>query len=138
MRLRWCVLLMLLLVGVGGPALAATGIVTDVLGAPMEKVRVCYFETRSKTEMGCTETNAKGVFSLPDSRGMLLRASAEGYYPEAIPAVGKHTVVLERSPTLTVRLLDATSGEPIDSGEVFVVYSSAKMKGLRSFTVRMP
>ena len=59
----------------------------------------------------------------------MIRASAEGYFPETVPALGHQTIVLERSPTLTVRLLDDSNGEPIDSGEVFVIYSSATMKG---------
>ena len=37
--------------------------------------------------------------------------------------------MLKRSPTLTVRLLDDSNGEPIERGEVFVIYSSATMKG---------
>ena len=37
--------------------------------------------------------------------------------------------MLKLSPTLTVRLVDDSNGEPIATGEVFVIYSSATMKG---------
>ena len=113
----------------GGAALAVSGTVTDTDGRPLEQARVCYFQLETNVEQGCTDPNKTGSFSLPDSKHMMIRASATGYFPETVSALGLHTIVLKRSPTLTVRLLDDSSGEPIESGEVYVIYSSAAMKG---------
>ena len=113
----------------GASALAVTGTVTDTDGRPLEQARVCYFQTETNIEQGCANPSKTGTFLLPDSRHMMLRASAEGYYPETVPALGHQAIVLKRSPTLTVRLLDDSNGEPIERGEVFVIYSSATMKG---------
>ncbi len=117
-----------LLVG-GAPALAVSGTVTDTDGRPLEQARVCYFQTETNVEQGCANPTKTGTFLLPDSRHMMIRASAEGYFPETVPALGHQTIVLKRSPTLTVRLLDDSNGEPIEVGEVFVIYPSATMKG---------
>ncbi len=113
----------------GAAALAVTGTVTDTDARPLEQARVCYFQTQTNVEQGCANPTETGTFKLPDSRHMMIRASAEGYFPETVPALGHQTIVLKRSPTLTVRLLDDSNDEPIDSGEVFVIYSSATMKG---------
>ena len=113
----------------GGAALAVTGTVTDTDARPLEHARVCYFQTSTNVEQGCTNPTKTGTFMLPDSRHMMIRASADGYFPETVPALGHQTIVLKRSPTLTVQLIDDSNGEPIDSGEVFVIYSSATMKG---------
>jgi hypothetical protein len=114
----------------GAPAvLAVTGTVTDADGQPLEQARVCYFQAETNVEQGCTNPSDTGIFQLPDSRHMLIRVSAEGYFPETVPALGHQTVVLKLSPTLTVRLVDDSNGEPIATGEVFVIYSSATMKG---------
>ena len=114
----------------GAPvALAVTGTVNDADGQPLEQARVCYFQTETNIEQGCTNPTSTGIFELPDSRYMKIRVSAEGYYPETVPALGHQKVVLKRSPTLTVRLVDDSNGDPIATGEVFVIYSSATMKG---------
>ncbi len=122
-----CAVLTLLVCG--APALGVSGTVTDTDGRPLEQARVCYFQTETNVEQGCANPTKTGTFLLPDSRHMMIRASAEGYFPETVPALGHQTIVLQRSPTLTVHLLDDSNGEPIDSGEVFVIYSSATMKG---------
>jgi len=120
---------LLLLVAFSSPLLAVKGTVTDSDGRPLEKARVCYFQSGTNVSMGCTNPQKDGFFEMPDSKAMTLRVSLAGYYPETVPAQGQHLIVLKRSPTLTVRLIDAASGEPIDSGEVFVVYPSAAKKG---------
>ena len=125
--MRLCAVLVLL-VG-GGGALAVTGTVTDADGQPLEQSQVCYFQTLTNVEQGCTNPSKTGTFFLPDSTHMMIRASAVGYYPETVAALGHHAIVLKPSPTLTVRLLDDSNGEPIEVGEVFVIYPSATMKG---------
>lgn len=121
--------LLLVLVAVVAPALAVRGTVTDSEGRPLKDARVCYFQDETKVSMGCVQPQEDGTFELPDSKHMDLRVTLEGHYPEIVPAQGKHLVVLRHSPTLFVRLRDATNGEAIDSGEVFVVYPSAVKKG---------
>ncbi len=112
-----------------GPALAVTGTITDAAGRPLEQARVCYFQTETNLEQACSNPTKAGTFELPDSQRMQLRVGAEGYFSQVVPARGHQAIVLLRSPTLTVRLLDDSTGEAIDSGEVFVIYSSATMKG---------
>ena len=124
---RSCALLALFIGG--APALAVTGTVTDAAGLPLVQARVCYFQKETNIEQGCGNPSKTGTFLLPDSKRLMIRASADGYFSQTVPALGHQAIVLERSPTLTVRLLDDTNGEAIESGEVFVIYSSATMKG---------
>ena len=123
----WCAALTLLLFG--APALAVTGTVTDPDGRPLEQAQVCYLQIEANVEQGCGNPTKTGTFTLPDSRHFMIRARAEGYFPQTVPALGHQAIVLKPSPTLTVLLLDDSNGEAIDSGEVFVIYSSATMKG---------
>jgi len=111
------------------PALAVTGKVTDTRGRPIAEAKVCHFQEEINIEPVCGVTNAAGEFDLPDSTHLSLRIHAEGYFPRTIAARGHHEIVLEASPTLLVRLVDAASGAPLERGEVFVVYPSAKRKG---------
>ena len=76
----------------------------------------------------CTLTDESGRFELPNSNRQI-RLLGAGFLPKFVPGRGHHVIELERSPTLRVRLIDARSGEPIDKGEVFVVYASAAKKG---------
>jgi hypothetical protein len=114
---------------VASPALAVTGTVTDVAGEPIEDARVCHLQLETGREIYCVGTDEEGGFEVVDSGVNDLRISAEGYFPESVPATGHHVIVLELSPTLLVRLVDATTREPIAKGEVFVIYPSAKKKG---------
>jgi hypothetical protein len=90
---------------------------------------VCHFEEQANLEQLCVSTDGAGGFELFDAEYMSIRIGAAGYFPQVVEAQGHQEIVLERSPTLTVRLIDASSRKPIDSGEVFVVYPSAKKKG---------
>jgi hypothetical protein len=106
-----------------------TGTVRDPEGKPIAGARVCHFQEETKVEIYCIETNALGEFETIDSNVNVLRVSAPGRFPVELPAAGHHEVVLERSPTLLVRLVDAVTGEPIERGEVFVLHPSAGKKG---------
>jgi hypothetical protein len=113
-----------------GPlALAATGTVKDSEGRPIADASVCHFQTETKVEIYCVGSDARGHFEIVDSEVNELRVSAVGYFPETVPASGHHAIVLERSPTLLVRLVDAETRRPLAKGEVFVIYPSAKKKG---------
>jgi hypothetical protein len=113
----------------GSFALAATGTVKDTEGRPIADARVCHFQPETKVEIYCVGSDARGYFEIVDSDVNDLRITAEGYFPQTVPASGHHAVVLERSPTLVVRLVDASTREPLSKGEVFVIYPSAKKKG---------
>jgi len=113
----------------GSSALAATGTVADTEGRAIAEARVCHFQTETKVEIYCVGSDARGHFEIVDSEVNQLRVSAEGYFPETVPASGHYAIVLVRSPTLLVRIVDASTGEPLDEGEVFVIYPSAKKKG---------
>jgi hypothetical protein len=111
------------------PLLAATGRVTDAAGQPLPEARVCHHESATRTDLLCVTPDPDGAFEIPDSDGHPLRISAPGYFSVEVPAAGHHRVVLEPSPTLRVRVVDADSGEPLAEAEVFVVYRSARQKG---------
>ena len=118
-----------LVVLAGTSAWAVTGYIRNAEGETLEGITICYHQAETNIDQMCITSNAKGAFDLPDSTAMSLRVKATGYYAQILRAAGHHDVVLERSPTLTVRLVDAATGEPIESGEVFVVYPSARKKG---------
>jgi hypothetical protein len=114
---------------VASPALAVTGTVADTEGEPIDRARVCHLQLESGREIYCVDTDERGRFEIVDSEVNELRISAPGFFPETVPASGHHAIVLEQSPTLLVRLVDATTRESIEEGEVFVIYPSAKKKG---------
>jgi hypothetical protein len=113
----------------GSSALAAAGTVKDTEGRAIAEARVCHFQTETNIEIYCVGSDARGHFEIVDSDVNQLRVSVEGYFPKTVPASGHHAIVLVRSPTLLVHLVDASSREPLDKGEVFVIYPSAKKKG---------
>jgi hypothetical protein len=111
------------------PARAVSGVVTDTEGKPVVEARVCHFQPETGLEQLCVATDEQGRFEIIDTEYMSVRVSLPGYFPETVEAQGHHEIVLEQSPTLTVRLVEASTRQPIDSGEVFVVYPSASKKG---------
>jgi hypothetical protein len=114
---------------VGTTALAVTGVVEDSDGKPIQGARVCHFQKDTGLEHYCIETDENGYFDVVSTDEMPIRISATGFFPQQREAQGHHEVVLLRSPTLVVRLVEASSGEPIDAGEVYVVYPTATKKG---------
>ena len=111
------------------PALAASGLVADDEGRPLVGARVCHYQQETAVEQYCTETDADGKFKLMDSTLTVLRIVADHHQIEELRASGYHTVVMRPCPTLNVRLVDADTGEPLATGEVNVVYPTAKKKG---------
>ena len=113
----------------GTSAWAVTGYIRNAEGETLEGITICYHQASINLDQMCVTSNVDGSFEVPDSSALTLRVKATGYYAQILPAAGHHEIVLERSPTLTVRLVDAATGEPIESGEVFIVYPSARQKG---------
>lgn len=112
------------------PAMAVSGQVQDEAGAVVDGVRVCHYLEASHIELMCVGTRDDGYFELPDSkRKIRVRIAAPGYFAQSIPSTGHATVILRRSPTLVVKLVDRETSEPIESGDVFVIYASATKKG---------
>ena len=108
---------------------AAKGVVTDTTGRPLAGVHVCHYDEQGHVETLCVETDDNGAYTVIDSEELKLRVSAPGYFAQVIPATGERTIVLEQSPTLLVRLVDAKTKKPIDEAQVFVIYPGPKRKG---------
>jgi len=110
-----------------GTVWASSGVVIDPQGDPLEGVRVCY--TVVGTEQLCVSSDENGKWVLPQSRVDTIRLTLGGYLPKNI-AGGDHPepMILELAATLLVKLEDI-SGEPIEEGEIEVVYSSGERIG---------
>jgi hypothetical protein len=110
------------------PVLALDGTVVDEAGQPIVGARVCHFV--DNLELLCTETDRQGRFQLPARETNTIRAHAEGFNPTFFNSASQvESVVLKRAPVLVVRLIDASTGERIQKGEVLVVYPSGKEQG---------
>jgi len=122
---RWfCGVLLSLAAGTVG---AASGIVIDPQGEPLEGVRVCYWV--ASVEQLCVSTDGSGTWELPRSRIDTIRLTLDGYLPKKTVG-GDHPepLILELAAMLLVKLED-TAGESIESGQVEVLYSSGKRIG---------
>lgn len=121
-------LVALFLLASASPAGALAGTVVDTRKQPIAGAQVCYL--LAGEEKHCVGTDETGAFELPPSQIDTLRVIAEGYLPRVLPAVEQRSpIVLDRAPTLSVRLVDAANGEPIERGQLFVVYPSGVRKG---------
>jgi hypothetical protein len=120
-------LLGVLLSLVAGTVWASTGVVINPQGEPLEGVTVCY--TIGSVDELCVSTDTRGKWALPESSIDTLRLSLEGYLSKNIVG-GDHSepLILEPGATLLVKLVDA-SGEPVEQGEIEVVYSSGRRIG---------
>ena len=111
------------------PALAVSGVVRDVDGKPIVDADICYFHSEIQFKPFCVSSGKDGEFEIPDSTENYIRIAAKGYFPETVDAKGHHEIMLRQSPTLVVRLFDRTTGEPVDAGELMVIYPSAVQRG---------
>jgi len=59
----------------------------------------------------------------------VIRIVADHHLIEEVRASGHHTVLMRPCPTLNARLVDAATGEPLETGEVHVVYPTSNKKG---------
>lgn len=110
-----------------GVASAVTGVVKKADGDPANGAQVCF--RQHGVDQICATTDEAGWFQLPDNEKIPIRILADGHYAETRPAVGHQEIVLRASPTLVVRLVDGATGDPIDGGELQVVYSAEKKVG---------
>ena len=115
-----------LVLAAGAPAAGSSGTVKDSEGRPVKFARVCHVQDGA--EQLCVLTDERGEYELLDS-DRDLRVVADDFLPRFVPGQGWHEVELLEYPVLFVRLLDATSDEPIDAGDVLVVYGSAAKEG---------
>ena len=126
-RQRFAALCTLLLLAVSPAVLATDGTVVDSVGRPVVGAQACY--VAGNADLYCSVTDDRGNFSLPDSEQDSLRVLAEGYMPKTVVASTLVApIVLLRSPTLIVRLVDG-EGERLNEGEVSVVYSTGQSRG---------
>jgi hypothetical protein len=110
------------------PALAIDGTVQDAAGHPLADARVCYVDG-DRIER-CVETDPQGRFEMPDMHLDELWIAADGFLPSTVSTAElDRPIVLDPSPSLLVRLVDARSGEPIDRGQVYVVYPTGREVG---------
>jgi hypothetical protein len=101
-------------------ALAVTGQLVDADGRPIADASVCRAEL--SFEQHCVSPDREGRFELPDRSGSDLRIVAKDHLAKVVEGVGDlGRIVLERAPVLSVRLVDASTGEAIAKGEVVVV-----------------
>ena len=110
-----------------GTVWASSGVVISPQGDPLEGVRVCY--SVAGIDQLCVSSDENGEWALPRSSIDTLRLTLDGYLPKKIFG-GDHPepVILELAATLLVKLEDL-SGEPIEKGEIEVIYSSGKRIG---------
>jgi hypothetical protein len=112
----------------GSRASAIEGAVVDPAGKPVAGAKVCY--THEGAELLCSMTDAAGRFALPTSGIDTLRAGAPGFLPESFSGTAlAGPVVLRRTPTLKVRLVEQGSGALIERGQVLVRYPSGQEHG---------
>jgi hypothetical protein len=107
------------------PALAITGTVIDKDQQPIEGARICYWV--NQTDQICVFTDEGGFFRLPDGPGERMRILAKGFLPRILPAAEQPgPIVLTRSATLLVVVVDDATGEGIDGATGEVAWSSGR------------
>jgi len=110
------------------PAAAITGKIVDPDGNALAGATACLMVGNAPGL--CSEANADGVFELMDAEVENLRVSAAGFVSRYLPAVThEQPIVLARAATLRVQLLDASTGRPIERGEVVIAYPSGRKRG---------
>ena len=108
-------------------AWASSGVVINQKGEPLAGVRVCY--SLSGSDGLCASSNKKGEWELPRSGVDRIQLTLEGYLPKKISSGDQSApVMLELAATLLVKLVDP-SGDPIEEGEIELVYSSGRRIG---------
>jgi hypothetical protein len=123
----------------GGACLAAVGVlagagepvvllITDAEGAPVVGATVCY--VKGDVARTCGFSGFDGRYTAEKGGLDTMRITATGFLPATVSLVAQQgPVVLQRAPTLLVRLIDDTTEQPIAEGQVFVVYPNGRRKG---------
>jgi len=103
---------------------AAAGQVVDPEGKPIQGAEACSGE---KLTLECVKTDAHGFYRIekPSRPKVFIRAS--GFIPAQADAVEDATPVrLARAATLTVRVVDSVTGQPVASGRILLNYTSGQ------------
>jgi len=109
------------------PVQALSGTVVDRDQKPIPGASACYWVAQSNQL--CVVTDDGGFFELPDGPSSSIRIFADGYLPRILPAVEQNgPIVLTRSATLLVIVVDETSGEGIDGATGEVAYASGRQR----------
>jgi hypothetical protein len=110
------------------PAAALSGKVVDAEGRPVTNANACLIV--DGVPGFCSTTDENGNFELLDTQVSRMRVSAQDYLPKYLPALTQEApIVLRRAARILVRLVDASTGEPIDKGKVTLTYPSGLQKG---------
>ena len=105
----------------------ATGRVVDSEGRPIPGAEACCGE---KLTMECVKTDAEGFYRLENPSRPSLFIRAKGYIGvEAEAAEHVAPIALGRAATLTVRVIDAVTGQPIPTGRLLLNYTSGQAIG---------
>ena len=128
MRPARTVILLLAVLAAAAPAMATSGRVTDPDGAPIVGAKACLMV--AGREGLCSTTDEQGWYRLPAGAVPSVRIVARGFLPRAVAAVDQEgVIVLERAAAVRARLLDATTGQPISKGELFLERTTGKRHG---------
>ena len=96
----------------------ASGRVVGENGEPVAGAEACIFDTEGK-QVACVTTDKEGFYRMENPAMPHLLIQAPGYKAQGVLAAPQNEpVVLRRAVTLTVRVLDAATGEPIPKGTV--------------------
>jgi hypothetical protein len=107
----------------------ASGQVVGEDGAPVPGAEVCLFDTEGQ-RVDCVSTDAQGFYRLENPTLPNLLVQAPGFKAEAVLAAPQNQpVVLRRAVALTVRVVDAQTGQPIEKGTVTFHLPSGKNVG---------
>ena len=112
-----------------GPAFAqATGTIVGSDGKPIAGVSACIY--KDGAQLKCTESDSEGHYRLEHPGYPNLLLEMKGYKTTSVPASPlSEPVVLVQSASLLVKVVDATSGEPIPSGAVSLNLPSGRKLG---------
>jgi hypothetical protein len=105
-----------------------TGQVLDAARKPLAGAHVCYLA--GMEEKDCVSADAEGRFSLGLEPYDRVRVVAEGHLPHVFLTASPPAspIVLERTPVLVARLIDARSGRAL-RGQVTVLFPTGASKG---------
>ena len=103
----------------GSAFAAATGRIVARDGAPITGAEVCEFSDTAAPH--CVTVDANGAYRMEKPKRSTLVARAKGFVPATIDAAPLAVpVTLQPAATLKVKVVDATSGLPLESGKVTI------------------
>jgi hypothetical protein len=111
------------------PAMAeATGRVVAADGAPVVGAEVCTYKGGEKIDCVTTDDTGRYRMAKPTLANVLIQA--KGYVTQTVPAEPqREPVVMAKTATLLVKVVDAITGEPISKGSVSLSLPSGRKVG---------